>query len=225
MITSIHARFEGAAIVFNNTAAKDTGIWIFVTVLSGKTITLFIDHSDTIADVKKRISDKDGIPVHYMIITLNSSTLFDHYICSDCNIDRDTTLRVTSRLGGGAYDDYADEYDDQYNDNGFNNHAEANDDHQLQRSQGHRGQGQNARQRRQKDKRALQATGQPQSQSTGAATDLHALMLQPSEQCLVTKRIPEATPERSSITASTHSSNLAQGEAGTACTASRRPMV
>jgi ubiquitin len=38
------------------------GFQIFIKTLTGKTITLDVDHTDTIVDVKKGIQEKEGIP-------------------------------------------------------------------------------------------------------------------------------------------------------------------
>ena len=68
-----------------------SGMQIFVKTLTGKTITK--KPSDTIGNVKAKIQDMEGIPVHkQQLMTTNTVKLKDGCTLSDCSITNRTTL-------------------------------------------------------------------------------------------------------------------------------------
>lgn len=64
----------------------------------GRTVSIEIDHTSTVADAKQKIHEKEGIPIHQQQLIFSGKTLENDRPLSSYNIQRDSTIHLVIRV-------------------------------------------------------------------------------------------------------------------------------
>jgi ubiquitin/uncharacterized membrane protein YgcG len=95
--------FGGGSNAFSGGSNSFWNGQIFVKTPTGETITLQVLSSESIASVKAKIQDKEGIPPDQHLLMFHARKLEDNKTLSDYNIQKEAALYLIRRLTAAMY--------------------------------------------------------------------------------------------------------------------------
>lgn len=82
--------------------ADNGQIQIFVKSINGKSRTLTINPTDTIATIKRQLQEKEGINPEEQRLIFGGKNLEDNRTLQDYNIGAESTIHLVLRVRGGV---------------------------------------------------------------------------------------------------------------------------
>lgn len=77
------------------------GMQIFVKTMNGKSIAFEVEAEDTVASLKEKIAEKEGVPTDQQRLVYNGKQLIDESTLQSYQIEKESTVHLVMRLKGG----------------------------------------------------------------------------------------------------------------------------
>ena len=103
LIGYIISKEKESKIVRYKSSGGAEGMQIYVKTLTGKTITLDVQSSELIEDVKQKIQDREGIPPEYQALMYAGKRLGNERTLADYNIFKESVIHLILNSRGGMF--------------------------------------------------------------------------------------------------------------------------